>query len=73
VIQIALLPPSTGRTRWTTRLIAKQVGITSGSVSSVLRRHEVEPHQAPSGSNLQGEPIPRFAAKVKDIVRHHLR
>jgi transposase len=45
IVQLALSPPPAGRTRWTTRLLAKEVGITSGTVSDVLRRHSLKPHR----------------------------
>src|SRR6266478_2505344 len=43
LIQLAMSPPPAGRARWTTRLLAKQFGITSGAVSDALRRNNVKP------------------------------
>lgn len=44
IIQLAMSPPPAGRARWTTRLLAKRFGITSGAVSDLLRKHGVKPH-----------------------------
>jgi transposase len=33
IVELAMSPPPAGRSRWTTRLLAKQVGLTSGCVS----------------------------------------
>src|SRR5258706_15998925 len=38
IIQLAMSPPPPGRSRWTTRLLAKQVGLTSGCVSEWMCR-----------------------------------
>jgi len=42
LMELALAPPPAGRSRWTTRLLAQEVGLTSGCVSDVLRRHGLE-------------------------------
>lgn len=39
LVELAVSPPPAGRSRWTTRLLAKEVGLTSGCVSDVLRRN----------------------------------
>ena len=33
IVELALSPPPAGRSRWTTRLLAKAVGLTSGTIS----------------------------------------
>jgi hypothetical protein len=53
VVQLAMSPPPAGRGRWTTRLLAKEVGLTAGCVSDVLRRNGFKPH---SGAHVQGQP-----------------
>jgi transposase len=45
IVQLALSPPPAGRTRWTTHLLGKEVGMTSGGVSNVLRRNGLKPHR----------------------------
>ena len=44
VVQLAMAPPPAGRSRWTTRLLAKEVGLTSGCISDLLRRNGLKPH-----------------------------
>jgi hypothetical protein len=63
------VPPPAGRSRWTTRLLAKAVGLTSGCVADVLRRHNLKPHRVRTSKVSQD---PAFAAKVGDIVGLYL-
>jgi transposase len=69
IVQLALSPPPAGRTRWTTRLLGKEVGITSGTVSDVLRRNGLKPHRV---RTYKVSRDPKFAAKVNDIVGLYL-
>jgi transposase len=62
-------PPPAGRSRWTTRLLAKAVGLTSGCVSDVLRRNELKPHHV---RTYKVSRDPAFAAKVRDVVGLYL-
>src|SRR5438552_9015649 len=39
VVELAMSPPPAGRSRWTTRLLAKEGGLTSGCVSDLLRHN----------------------------------
>lgn len=48
LVELALSPPA-GRRRWTTRLLAQEVGLTSGYVSDVLRRNELKPPRVRRG------------------------
>src|SRR5437667_3516037 len=43
IVELAMSPPPAGRSRWTTRLLAREVGLTSGCVSDLLRRHGLKP------------------------------
>jgi transposase len=70
IVQLALSPPPAGRTRWTTRLLGKEVGLTSGVVSNVLRRNGLKPHRV---RTYKVSLDPEFAAKVSDIVGLYLR
>jgi len=69
IVQLAMSPPPAGRSRWTTRLLAKQVGLTSGCVSDVLRRCELKPHLS---RTYKVSRDPDFVAKVKDVVGLYL-
>jgi transposase len=69
IIQLAMSPPPAGRTRWTTRLLAKKFGLTSGCVSDVLRRNDLKPHLV---RTYKVSRDPNFVAKVKDVVGLYL-
>lgn len=69
IVQLALSPPPPGRSRWTRRLLAKEVGLTGGCVSDVLRRCELKPHLS---RTYKVSRDPQFVAKVKDVVGLYL-
>jgi transposase len=69
MVNLAMSPPPAGRSRWTTRLLAREFGITSGAVSDCLRRRDVKPHLV---RTYKVSRDPEFAAKVKDIVGLYL-
>lgn len=69
VVQLALSPPPAGRSRWTTRLLAKAVGLTSGCVSKLLRKHGLKPHLV---RTYKVSRDPAFAEKVTDVVGLYL-
>lgn len=69
IVQLAMSPPPAGRSRWTTRLLAKRVGLTSGCVSDVLRSKHLKPHLA---RTYKVSRDPEFAAKVEDVVGLYL-
>jgi transposase len=69
LVELAMSPPPAGRSRWTTRLLAKAVGLTSGCVSDVLRRNGLKPHHV---RTYKVSRDPAFAAKVRDVVGLYL-
>lgn len=69
LIGLAMSPPPAGRSRWTTRLLGKAVGLTSGAVSDVLRKHEMKPHLT---RTYKVSRDPAFAEKVRDVVGLYL-
>ena len=69
IINLAMSPPPAGRSRWTTRLLARAVGLTSGCVSDVLRKNELKPHLV---RTYKVSRDPEFAAKVEDVVGLYL-
>jgi hypothetical protein len=69
IVQLAMSPPPAGRGRWTTRLLAKEVGLTSGCVSDVLRRNDLKPHLVRTYKMSRD---PDFVAKVTDVVGLYL-
>jgi transposase len=70
LVQLAMSPPPPGRSRWTTRLLAKRVALTSGCVSDILRRKNLKPHLV---RTYKVSRDPQFAAKVEDIVGLYLK
>lgn len=69
IVQMALAPPPAGRSRWTTRLLAKEIGVTSGCISDILRRNGLKPHLV---RTYKVSRDPQFVAKVKDVVGLYL-
>ena len=69
IVGLAMSPPPAGRSRWTTRLLAKEVGLTGGCVSDVLRRNGLKPHLS---RTYKVSRDPAFAKKVKDVVGLYL-
>jgi len=69
VIELAMSPPPAGHSRWTTRLFDKAVGPTSGCVSDLLRRHDLEPHRT---RTYKVSRDPALVAKVSDVVGLYL-
>src|SRR5208283_1272724 len=69
IVQLAMSPPPAGRSRWTTRLLAKQVRLSPGCVSDVLRRNGLKPHLV---RTYKVSRDPDFAAKVQDVVGLYL-
>jgi transposase len=69
IVQLAMSPPPPGRSRWTTRLLAKAVGHTSGCVSKLLRKNGLKPHLV---RTYKVSRDPAFVAKVEDIVGLYL-
>ena len=66
---LAMSPPPPGRSRWTTRLLAKELGVTSGCVSDALRKAGLKPHLT---RTYKVSRDPNFVAKVKDVVGLYL-
>src|SRR3954471_21380162 len=69
IIQLAMSPPPAGRSRWTTRLLAKEVNLTSGCVSDILRANGLKPHLV---RTYKVSRDPDFVAKVTDVVGLYL-
>ncbi len=69
IVGLAMSPPPAGRSRWTARLLAKEVGLTGGCISDVLRRNGLKPHLS---RTYKVSRDPAFAKKVKDVVGLYL-
>jgi transposase len=69
VVELAMSPPPAGRTRWTTRLLGKEVGLSAGCISDILRRNDLKPHLT---RTYKVSRDPAFVAKVRDVVGLYL-
>lgn len=69
IVQLAMSPPPAGRSRWTTRLLGKKLGLTSGCISDILRSKGLKPHLV---RTYKVSRDPAFAEKVEDIVGLYL-
>ena len=69
VVQLAMSPPPAGRSRWTTRLLGKAVGLSRGCVSKLLRKHGLKPHLV---RTYKVSRDPAFVEKVEDVVGLYL-
>jgi transposase len=69
IVNLAMSPPPAGRSRWTTRLLGKAVGVVSSSVSKILRQSGLKPHLV---RTYKVSRDPAFIAKVEDIVGLYL-
>ena len=55
LVEMAMSPPRAGRTRWTTRLLGKQMGLSANCVS---KRAAAQQPQASLGADVQGQSRP---------------
>jgi transposase len=69
LVELAMSPPPPGRSRWTTRLLAKEVDLTSGCISDLLRHNGLKPHHE---RTYKVSRDPNFVAKVRDVVGLYL-
>jgi transposase len=69
IVQMAMSPPPPGRSRWTTRLLAKAVGHSSSCLSKILRKSGLKPHLV---RTYKVSRDPAFVEKVEDVVGLYL-
>lgn len=69
IVSLAVSPPPPGYGRWSSRLIAARVKLTSATVAKVLRANDLKPHLA---RTFKISRDPDFAAKVRDVVGLYL-
>lgn len=69
VLALALTPPPAGRSRWTTRILGRELGLSSLSVSRILRANDIKPHLK---RTYKVSRDPAFAEKVTDVVGLYL-
>ena len=61
--------PPPGRTRWSTRSMAKAVGISPYSVHQIWRRNDIKPHQT---RTFKPSTDPHFVEKFWDVIGLYL-
>jgi transposase len=69
VSELAMSPPPPGRSRWTTRLLGRAVGLSSGCIADILRRNGLKPHLV---RTYKVSRDPAFIAKVREVVGLYL-
>jgi len=69
VIAKTLEPPPGGESQWSTRLLARETGLSHASVHRIWRQHRLKPHQT---RTFKYSSDPELEAKVIDIVGLYL-
>jgi transposase len=69
IVELALSPPPAGRSRWTTRLLARESRLSNSTVSVVLNKNGLKPHLV---RTYKVSRDPNFVAKVRDVVGLYL-
>ena len=67
IVELAMSPPPAGRSRGTTRLIGKQMGLTSGCISDILRRNGMKPHLVRT-YKVSRDPQPRWTPQNRPLM-----
>ena len=65
IVRATLETKPRGATHWSTRLMAKHVGVSQSSVSKIWRAFHLKPHRT---STFSLSKDPNFTAKVRDVV-----
>jgi len=69
VVALTLKPPPAGQTHWSTRDLAKEVGLSHATVHRIWRDHALQPHRS---ETFKFTADPRAAEKIEDIVGLYL-
>lgn len=69
ILRLTLHEKPRGATHWSTRSMAKRVGVSNATVSRVWRSHRLQPHRT---RTFKLSRDPRFEEKVRDIVGLYL-
>ncbi|MCP5091669.1 MAG: IS630 family transposase [Gammaproteobacteria bacterium] len=65
IVRTTLETKPRGATHWSTRLMAKHVGVSQSTVSKIWRAFRLKPHRT---STFSLSKDPNFAAKIRDVV-----
>ena len=69
VVALTLKPPPKGQTHWSTRDLARQVGLSHATVHRIWREHALQPHRS---ETFKFTSDPRAAEKIEDVVGVYL-
>jgi transposase len=69
IVALTLKPPAAGLTHWSTRDLARQAGVSHGTVHRIWRAHALKPHQV---STFKFTTDPEAEAKIYDVVGLYL-
>ena len=69
IVALTLKRPAAGLTHWSTRDLARQTGVSHGTVHRIWRAHALKPHQA---STFKFTTDPEAEAKIHDVVGLYL-
>ncbi len=69
VVALTLKPPPAGQTHWSTRDLAKEVGLSRETVRRIWHDHALQPHRS---ETFKFTADPRAAEKIEDIVGLYL-
>lgn len=69
IVALTLKPPAAGLTHWSTRDLARHVGVSHGTVHRIWRAHALKPHQV---STFKFTTDPEAEAKIHDVVGLYL-
>jgi transposase len=69
VVATVMSPPPPGHSHWSTRELARRVGLGHSTVHEILRANDLKPHRQ---RTFKVSTDPRFAQKVKDVVGLYL-
>ena len=70
VITTVMSPPPAGYSHWSTRQLAKKVGLGHTTVHEILKANDLKPHLQ---RTFKVSHDPKFAEKVKDVVGLYLK
>src|SRR5438445_3611291 len=65
VVSTTLSKPPKGMTHWSSRLVAREVGVSYSTVQRVWREHRLQPHRT---RTFKFSNDPQLAEKVTDVV-----
>lgn len=69
IVALTLKPPAAGLTHWSTRDLAKRVGVSHTTVHRIWNAHDLKPHQV---ETFKFSRDPRLEEKVADVVGLYL-